>query len=133
MITNTGTPQEPSKHVDASDFSKLAPADNPIGDSFNIVVSVPESIQIKMVDASSLADYEVWVFIASIISNAFVGFLVAYFQALDAKSPSVSYIGWTTLVFGLLLLVSIITALWKRNTLKKKGRDVKLKTSSASL
>jgi hypothetical protein len=132
MNTNTSAPQEYSKHVEANEFSKLPPAENPIGDSFNIVVSVPESIQIKMVDASSLADYEVWVFIASIISNAFVGFLVAYFQAVDAKSPSVSYVGWTTVVFSILLLVSLITALWKRNMLKKKGRDVKLKTSSAS-
>jgi hypothetical protein len=47
-------------------------------------------------------------------------------------SPSTSYVGWTTVVFGLLLLVSLIIALWKRNMLKKKGRDVKLKTSSAS-
>ena len=120
------------RHDEADAFSRSPAAENPIADSFNIVVSVPESIQIKMVDASALADYEIWIFIASILSNAVVGFLVAYSQAIDAKSPSTTYVGWTLVIFGVLFTAATLTAIFKRASLKKKGRDIRLKTSGAS-
>ena len=121
-----------ARHDEADSFSLSPPAENPVADTFNVVVSVPESIQIKMVDASALADYEIWVFIASLLSNAVVGFLVAYSQAVDAKSPSTTYVGWTLVVFVLLFLLSVGTAIYKRTTLKRKGRDIQLKTTGAS-
>ncbi len=121
-----------ARHDEAESFSKSPPADNPVADSFNIVVSVPESIQIKMVDASALADYEIWIFISSILSNAVVGFLVAYFQAVDSKSSSATYVGWTDAVFALLFVAATLTAVLKRTSLRKKGRDIRLKTSGAS-
>lgn len=120
------------RHDEAEAFSRSPAAENPVADTFNIVVSVPDSIEIKMVDASALADYEIWVFIASILSNAVVGFLVAYFQAIDAKSPSKTYIGWTLFIFIVLFVISTATAIYKRASLKKKGRDIHLRTSSAS-
>jgi hypothetical protein len=131
-MTSSHGPAEPT-HDDVDSFEGSPATENPVSDSFNIVVSVPEQINIKMVDASTLADYEVWIFIASILSNAVVGFLVAYSQAIDAKSSSTSYIGWTAIVFIALLILAIGTALWKRTQLRKKSRDIKLKTSSASV
>lgn len=124
----TGTPQ----HVESEQFSKSPAADNPAQEPFNIVVTVPAAIQVRMVDASALADYEIWVFIASILSNAAVGYLVAYFQALDAKSPSTTYIGWTAVVFIVLFIATTFTAFTKRASLRKKGRDIQLKTTGAS-
>jgi hypothetical protein len=131
-MTSHHGPAEPT-HDDVDSFQGSPPTDNPVGDSLNIVVSVPDQINIKMVDASTLADYEVWVFMASILSNAVVGFLVAYSQAIDAKSSSTTYVGWTAIVFIALLTLAIGTALWKRSQLRKKSRDIKLKTSSASV
>lgn len=120
------------QHYEINSPSKSPPTQNPNGDAFNVVVTVPESIQIKMVDASALADYEVWIFIASILSSAVVGFLVAYLQAVDAKSPSQAYIGWTCVLFALLFAVASGMATYKRTSLQKKGRDIKLKTTSVS-
>ena len=122
----------PVRHDEVDAYTRSPSADNPVSDSFNIVVSVPESIQIKMVDASALADYEIWVFIASLLSNAVVGFLVAYFQAIDSKSVSATYIGWTTMMFTALFVLATATAIYKRTFLKRKGRDIRLKTSGAT-
>lgn len=108
-------------------------SENPIGDQFNVVVSVPHSVQIRMVNASALGDYEIWVFIASLLSNAVVGFLVAYLQASDVKAPSTSSLGWSLLIFVVLFLLSLAMAIGKRNSLSKKGRDIKLRTSGVSL
>lgn len=112
--------------------AKGPPVANNGADAFNVIVSVPESIQIRMVDASALGDYEVWVFIASLLSNALVGFLVAYFQAVDAHSVTVPYIGWTTAMFGALFLVSIAVAISKRMSLRKKSKKIRLTTAGAS-
>ena len=38
---------------------------NPIGKELQVEVSIPKKFEVKMVDASSLGDYELWVFIAS--------------------------------------------------------------------
>lgn len=134
MTTNESdfAPSGNARHDEAEAFSRSPSAENPVADSFNVVVSVPESIQIKMVDASALADYEIWVFIASLLSNAVVGFLVAYSQAIDAKSPSTTYVGWTLVIFIALFVVATVTAVYKRTTLKRKGRDIQLKTTGAS-
>ncbi|MEX0899850.1 MAG: hypothetical protein WD081_04075 [Gammaproteobacteria bacterium] len=121
------------RHVEAEQYQHSPPAENPVDDSFNIIVSVPESIQVRMVDASVLEDYEVWLFISAIISNAGIGFVVAYFQALDGPSPSAPYIGWTAVVFIVLFAFSITVALRKRLSLRRKSRDVKLKTTGASI
>ncbi|WP_144401578.1 hypothetical protein [Isoalcanivorax pacificus] len=122
-----------NRHVEAEEFSNAPASENPLGGSFNITVSVPDKIKIKMVDASILEDYEIWLFIASLFSSAVVGFLVAYFQAIDSKSASITYIGWTTTVFGVLFALSVIVAIRKRSALRKKGRDIELKTSSAKV
>lgn len=129
---NSNENSGPILQFEAEQFAKSPAADNPAQEPFNIVVTVPAAIQVKMVDASALADYEIWVFIASILSNAAVGYLVAYFQAVDAKSSSTTYIGWTAFVFIILFAVTTITAFRKRASLSKKGRDIQLKTSSAT-
>lgn len=121
------------RHVEAEEYSNTPASENPLGESFNITVSVPDKIRIKMVDASILEDYEIWLFIASLLSSAVVGFLVAYFQAIDSKSPSVTYIGFTVLVFGVLFVLSVFVSFRKRSSLQKKGRDIELKTSSANI
>jgi Na+(H+)/acetate symporter ActP len=76
---------------------------------------------------------EMWVFIASLLSNAVVGFLIAYFQAIDANSPARAYVGWTTILFGILFVLAIMVAFRKRLSLREKGRDIELRTVSAQV
>jgi putative copper export protein len=125
-------PEDKPTHIEGENF-RGAPTENPIADTFNIVVSVPESVNIKMVNASALSDYEIWAFIASLLSNAVVGFLIAYLQAVEAKSGNATNIGWSLTVFIILFALALITAVAKRILLSKKGREVKLRTSSATI
>ena len=108
------------------------PAPNPLGGSLNIVVSVPHTIEIRMVDASTLSDYEMWFFISSILSGAVVGFTVGSIQALDAKAANTTQLIWTTIVFAVLFVVTTVTTFVKRYLLKKKGRTIELRATDAS-
>ena len=70
-------------------------SDNPFGDALDVTVSIPETLEIKMVDATVLSDYEVWQFISSILGAAVVGFAVARSigrAPTTAFSPSPSYV-----------------------------------------
>ncbi|WP_157648210.1 hypothetical protein [Burkholderia ubonensis] len=120
------------RHDEVDAFRKSPPSDNPSGEAFNVVVSVPETIQIRMVDASALSDYENLIFVASVLSNAVVGFLVAYFQAVDGKSASSTYVFWTDFVFVVLFVAVVIAAWRKRSSMKRKAKDIKLITKAAS-
>lgn len=103
---------------------------NPESRPFNITVSVPDQINIRMVDASALADYEIWLFLSSILSSAFIGFVIPYAQSREANSEMQGPYFWMSLTFFVLFLVSLGMAIGKRRALRKKGRDFKLKTSA---
>jgi formate/nitrite transporter FocA (FNT family) len=94
-----------------------------------VVVSVPDSIEIKMVDASALSDYEVWFFISSILASAVIGFLVAFLQGLAASAANASQLGYTTLVFAILFAVGLVTTLCKRARLRRKSKSIRLRAS----
>src|SRR4051812_29767417 len=111
-----------TEHVDVDQFRGSAPADNPVS-PFNVTVTVPEEINVRMVNASALSDYEMWVFMSSVLSNAVVGFGVAYFQAKDASSAIAPEVGWGTVVFGVLMAACIMRAIFVRVTLRRKGRN----------
>ncbi len=105
---------------------------NPVGKSLNLVVSVPEEITIRMVDASALSDYEMWVFLASILSNAVVGFIVATVQAFDSSAANRTQLLWTAIAFGVLFLATAGRALGKRCGLTRGGKNIRLKASEAT-
>lgn len=71
-------------------------------------------------------------FISSILASAVVGFLVAYLLAVDVKSPSATYIGWTLVVFLILFAISFIVAIGKRASLRSPRKDIKLRTTASS-
>ncbi|MDX3973280.1 hypothetical protein [Shinella sp.] len=106
---------------------------NPARQAFNITVSVPEKITIKMVDASGLADYEVNLFISSLAFGAFCGLGVATIQ--EAKSPN-----GTAWPFGVMTALSFVIfgtflamALHKRSRLTATGKDINLATTGATV
>jgi hypothetical protein len=114
------------EHVDVEAFRKAEPSDNPVARGLNVTVSIPETVEIRMVDASVLSEYELWFFLASLLSNAAIGFLVAYLQTQTDKSLLAN-----TLIFGLLFLITLITALLRRKKLRQKAKTIQLKATEA--
>ena len=111
-----------NKHEDLVRQHSSQPAsENPFAHSSNITVSVPETVEVKLVDASVLADYEVWSLATSIIGSAVVGFLVAYFQSEESVK---GIYGAVTLVFSTLMILSGGMAAYKRRALTKKSKKV---------
>lgn len=106
--------------------SKVAspPSSNPFASSANILVSVPETVEIRLVDASSLADYEVWSLLTSILSSSLVGFIVAWLQS--SKDDPLR--GTLTAISGVLTILMIVcasTAFMKRHRLTTKVRRLR--------
>ena len=96
---------------------------NPIGGELNVEVSIPQKFEIKMVDASSLNDYEIWVFLASLICNFLVGFLVATFSV--EKSLQKAFIAFDALC-ALLLIAAVIMAFIKRKKMSIEKKTINL-------
>ncbi|PKA16148.1 hypothetical protein [Leptospira haakeii] len=113
-------------HIEATTKDFKNPGANPVSKGMNIAISLPESIEIRMVNAAALADYEVWFLIASILASTTAGFLTAYIQEISKYSNLVS-----TIVFGLLFLLSIGMALSKRKLLTEKSKTIKVKMVEA--
>lgn len=104
--------------------SSKPPTGNPFAHTANITLSVPESVEVKLVDASALADYEVWIVLTSILSSAVTGFLVAIVQAPPLDQGRYSVI---TEIFGILMLVCAFMAVVKRRKLSNKARRVRFR------
>jgi hypothetical protein len=121
--------RRPPKHVDLIEQAPSSPPSvNPYASAANLTLSVPETIEVKLVNASTLNDYEVWFFISGVLGSAVTGFAVAAIQAYDQPTPSVKAWGYamSAIIFGILLLVSVGTALYKRFQLTSKTRRVRL-------
>lgn len=97
---------------------------NPIGNELQFELSIPEKIEIKMVDASSLNDYELWVFIASLLCNFLVGFIVAY---ISNTIPEREFLYITiSVIFGLLFAFSIFEVYQKRKKMSIEKKVIKM-------
>ena len=99
---------------------------NPIGDELRVEVTIPKKIEIKMVDASSLNDYEVWIFIASIVCNFLVGFVVA---TVTSSAPNIRGVFIAVdILFFILFIVAIVMVI-----LKRKGMSIETSTIPLSV
>jgi hypothetical protein len=91
---------------------------------FNVTVRVPTNIEIPMIHATGFSDYELWVFIASVLSNLTVAFLIFYIQNTEiAKNTLLLTI---TLVFSVLFCVSCYQAFNRRSKLTSNTTIVKI-------
>lgn len=119
------SPDRSPEHADlVQQPSSAPPAPNPLAQSANVMVSVPESVEVRLVDAGVLGDYEVWALVSSILSSAVVGFLVAFFQAPSGEGGVYLAI---TAVFAFLLLVSAATATIKRRRLNSRVKRIRFR------
>ena len=89
--------------------------------ALTVNVSVPETLEVPLIEASLLADYEAWFFIASVLANAVVGFLIA---GLEGKSTSLLA---TALVFSILFAVALTMAMMKRHKLRRRRKTLTLR------
>lgn len=105
--------------------STAKPSPNPFAGAANISLSVPETVEIKLVDASALADYEVWFLLTSILSSTVVGFVVAWVQSQGQKIQGTLFA--ISVVTSLIMLVCGIMAFCKRRKLTTKTKRVKFR------
>jgi hypothetical protein len=123
MTAAPGGPQPKSEDLVAHP-SHVPPGANPFAHSANITVSVPETVEVKLVDASALADYEVWIFLTSILASTVTGFLTALVQAPATER---SRYGMITIVFAVMMLICGITGILKRRKLSSKTRRIRFR------
>ena len=105
--------------------STAKPSSNPFAGAANISISVPETVEIKLVDASALADYEVWFLLTSMLSSTVVGFVVAYIQSQGQQIQG-SLLA-ISIVFIIIMLVCGFMAFVKRRKLTTKTKRVKFR------
>lgn len=102
------------------------PPGGPYNAPFAVNISFPESVVIKMVDATALNDYEIGLFFSSVFASAFFGFLVGFFQA---PANEAKLYGVIAIVFAIVTLFFFGWALMKRRRMTSRSKSFKLTTS----
>lgn len=124
----TGAPR-PAPSAPPSNAPAPSPAaastSNPVAGALNIAITVPEELKIEMVSASALGEYEMWFFIASVLSNGVFGFSVAYLQS-NPKENSFLFMALLCLV---LFVATLSRAIYLRRQLKKNSKVIKMKVA----
>lgn len=105
------------KHVKADDYKGSRPSTPFAMPGFKL--TLPETIETKLVDASALSDYELWFFITSFLMNITVG---AFFYFLGNQANIT--VGIFAGVFFLLTVLSFVLTLIKRAKLNRKTRTI---------
>lgn len=115
--------QFPAEEMSVEDVPEKGDAEGFYDTPFSLNISFPEVVKIRMVDASALADYEVLLIVASLCSNAFFGFLVAYLT--DAKKTVL--VAANSGIFGVLTFGFFAWALAKRRLMTRRAKEFKVK------
>jgi hypothetical protein len=117
------TPSAPGSRASSSQ-SAAEPSDNPFAGRMTVSITVPETVEVRMVDATSLSDYEWHFFISSLLSSALVGFLIASLQADETtRVPFIAF----TVVLGVFFVASVIWTIVKRVRLAAKAKTIQLR------
>lgn len=97
---------------------------NPLASNMRVNLSLPDSFDIEMVEASQLSNYELWSVVSSIMINLVVGFAVA---AVTNTEPKRCALLWgVTAIFTVLFLGAIFLTVHFRRKLKKNTQVVKM-------
>ncbi len=117
--------REGRKHAEPAAGTSEPPTSNPFASPANVLISVPESVEIRLVDASVLADYEIWSLAATVSVNFLTGFVVAYCQTKQddpAKAILFACAIFSLIISGLMGYM----AFGKRRSLSQKTRRFRL-------
>jgi hypothetical protein len=96
----------------------------------NITLILPETIDVRLVNASALNEYEIWFGITGMLSSATVGFFVAFVQTPPERGNSTAAFFWAAIMFGVLFMITGIAAIYKRWQLTQKTKRVRLTVGS---
>ena len=128
--------------MENSENIKVHSSSNPAGNQFDLELWMPEKFELKMVNASSLNDYEIWGVITSILCNFAVGFAVAaitYTKETDSadmvikSSQQVQDLLWSVFViFFILVIASGIFAFHKRRKMNMRAKKINYVASLAT-
>ncbi|MFY0483471.1 hypothetical protein ACI6PS_12780 [Flavobacterium sp. PLA-1-15] len=100
---------------------------NPLGNNLNVVVTVPHTVKVKLVDASLLNEFEVWMYFSGILLNAVTGFWVSYVQNTVRETDKVLW--WISLILTILFAFTSGVAINRRIKMNKNSKDIELNTS----
>lgn len=118
----------PPEHDEVEKFSKSpGSSNNESQNEISVTISAPNSIDITLVDASSLLDYEIWGGLSSVILSFLTGFVVAMVQEPDPKIKGVFKA--ISLVLFLFLAFTALMSIIKRTKMKKSKKIINLQTS----
>ena len=99
-----------------------SPQLNPLADALALQVAVPKVINVRMVQAEALSEYEAWIYLSSLFSSGFVGFLVAFVQGANATTPNRDWaLFWLSTV--LLIAFGICFAMARKNRKRMTTSD----------
>jgi len=100
---------------------------NPLAANLHVRLSMPDSFDIEIVEASQFKEYELWAIVTSLMLNLLVGFVVA---AATNVVPERRALLWViSLVFFFLFCGAFVLTIMFRNKIKKAKQTVKMVAS----
>lgn len=100
---------------------------NPLAANLHVRLSMPESFEIEIVEASQFREYELWALVSSIMLNLSIGFIVA--AATNDVPERCSLLWITSAIFIVLFLsASLLTAKYRKK-IKREKQIVKMVAS----
>ena len=105
---------------------------NPMYKGLDVNLRIPETIDITMVEAKSLGDFELWSFLVSLMSNFVVGFVVAWSTSPTATDDNPSFktvYGSVALCFIVLFVIFGAILVYKVWQMHRSKKTIKTKLS----
>ncbi len=115
--------------------AQAAPTQNPLSSGFDFSLHMPE-LEVRMVNAATLGDYETWLYAASLAFSAIAGFAVAYLQSFHqvrgGQDVGNGLYLVVTVIFLALFLLFYVRALVIRRTLKAATKTYRMRAVEGS-
>jgi hypothetical protein len=129
-------PSSPTQSSEGASTVSDGASPNPLGEQLDFSLSVPP-IEVRMVNAAALEDYEIWFLMSSIVGSAAIGFLVAFIQSfhedIRGNTHSDTTLLVVCLVFTLLLVLSAARAIILRRRITSQSKTYSMKASASSV
>jgi hypothetical protein len=129
-------PDQPQEQPDSetTDFGTPDDVDtpNPV-EGWGVNILVPD-LEVRMVNAAALEEYEIWFGMSSFFGAAVVGFFVAYLQSFRTDAKGIEHSDPVLLgvagLFFLLLVGAGIRAFLLRRRISKKSQSYPMRVTS---
>src|ERR1700722_1987839 len=126
--TTVGSPSESAKNSMPAGNAQIGnqqPGVNPVAASMQINLFLPEVLEIRLVEACTLEDYEFWFFVSGLLFAVFIGFAVEFYHSLK-EAPHDAESFWIAAVFLALFVATVLRAKFLREQLRAKSKPIKM-------